>query len=168
MLISEKKQNQNQNTGKNGPDQNIRPPFQENYAESSDPGDPEQDTQINLMGLDDQNPVFLSKDEEEFHMLQQLKTPSGESFDYKQGYDSAIFEVHKQYNLRSKKSAGPPDQTKKTMSNQPKITNKVPISEVLQILPRPNQNPPSPIIEEITTNQPSVEQPSTSVPLKEP
>jgi len=56
-----KSQNQNQNTGNNGPDQNIRPPFQENYAESSDLDDPEQDTQINLMGLNDQNPVFLSQ-----------------------------------------------------------------------------------------------------------
>ena len=56
---------------------------------------------------------------------------------------------------------------KKAMENQPKITNEVPVLEVLQILPRPNQNPPSPIIEEITTNQPSVEPPSTSVPLKE-
>jgi len=27
----------NQNTGKNGPDQNIRPPFQENYLETSNP-----------------------------------------------------------------------------------------------------------------------------------
>jgi len=70
--------------------------------------------------------------------------------------------------LRSKKNVGPPHQTKKTMPNQPKITNKVPVSKVLQILPRPNQNPSSPIIEEITVNQPSVEQPSTSVPLKEP
>ena len=70
--------------------------------------------------------------------------------------------------MRRKKSVGPLDQSKKAMANQPKITNKVPISEVLQILPRPNQNPLSPIIEEITANQPSVEQPSTSVPLKEP
>ena len=63
-------QNQDQNTGKNGLDQNIRPPFQENYAESSNPHDGEQDTQINLMGLDNQNPIFLSQDEEELHMLQ--------------------------------------------------------------------------------------------------
>ena len=120
------------------------------------------------MGLDDQNPVFLSQDEEELHMLKQLQTRYGESFDYKQGYDFAIFEVHKQYNLRSKKNAGPPDHAKKAMTNQPKITNKVDVLEILQILPRPNQNPPSPIIEEITANQPLVEQPSTSVPLKEP
>jgi len=120
------------------------------------------------MGLDDQNPIFLSQEEEEFHMLQQIQTQSGESFDYKQGYDSTIFEVHKQYNLRRRRNAGPPDQTKKAMANQPKITNKVPISEVLKILPKPNQNPPSPIIEEITAYQPSVEQPPTSVPLKEP
>ena len=38
------RKNQNQNIGKNGLDQNIRPPFQENYVETSHPEDPEQDT----------------------------------------------------------------------------------------------------------------------------
>ena len=98
------RRNQNQNTSKNGPDQNITPPFQENYAETSHPEDPEQDSQINLMGLDDEETVFLTQDDQELHMLQQLQTQSRESFNYKQGYDSAIFEVHKQYNLRSKKT----------------------------------------------------------------
>lgn len=57
------RKNQNQNTGKNGPDQNIRPHFQENYAKQSHSEDPEQDTQINLMGLDDEETVFLTQDE---------------------------------------------------------------------------------------------------------
>ena len=38
------RKNQNQNAGKNIPDQNIRSPFQENYAEASHLEDPEQDT----------------------------------------------------------------------------------------------------------------------------
>jgi len=46
-------------------------------------------------------------------MLQQLQTQIGESFDYKQGYDSAIFQVHKQCNLRSKKNTDVSDQNKK-------------------------------------------------------
>jgi len=56
------------------------------------------------MGLDNEENVFLTQDDQELYMLQQLQTQTGESFDYKQGYDSAIFEVHKQYNLRSKKN----------------------------------------------------------------
>ena len=54
------RKNQNQNARKNIPDQNIRPPFQENYAEASHSEDPEPDTQINLMGLDDEEDVFLT------------------------------------------------------------------------------------------------------------
>jgi hypothetical protein len=72
------------------------------------------------MGLDDEETVFLTQDDQELHMLQQLQTQTGESFDYKQGYDSAIFEVHKQYNLRSKKNTDTPDQNKKAVPNQPK------------------------------------------------
>lgn len=40
------RKNKNQNTAKNGPDQNIRPPFQENYAGTSHSDDPEQDTRL--------------------------------------------------------------------------------------------------------------------------
>jgi len=85
-----KNQNQNQNTKKNGPNQNIRPPFQENCVETSQHKDPEPYIQINLIGLDDEGVVFLTQDDQEFHMLQQLQIQSEESFDYKQGYDSAI------------------------------------------------------------------------------
>lgn len=38
------RKSQNENIGKNGPDQNIRPPFQENYAETSHQEDPNLDT----------------------------------------------------------------------------------------------------------------------------
>ena len=59
----------NQNIWKNGPDQNIRPPFQENFAETSHPEDPEQDTQINLMGINDEDTIFLTQDKQELYML---------------------------------------------------------------------------------------------------
>lgn len=45
------RKNQNPNTGKASPDQNIRPPFQENYVEASTSSEPTQESQINLMGL---------------------------------------------------------------------------------------------------------------------
>jgi len=35
-------------------------------------------------------------------MLQQLQLEFGESFDFKQSYESAIYEVHQQCSLRSK------------------------------------------------------------------
>jgi len=38
------RKNQNQNTSKNGPNQNIRTPFQGKYAETSHQEDPEIDT----------------------------------------------------------------------------------------------------------------------------
>jgi len=96
-----------------------------------------------------------------------LQTQSGELFDYKQGYDSAIFEVHKQYNLRSKNNTDTPDQTKKTMPNQPKKIKAALVTKTLQILPRSNQNPPGPTIVDITPNQPPYDQPSTSIPSNE-
>ena len=47
------------------------------------------------MGINDEDTIFLTQDEQELHMLQQLQIQSRESLDYKQRYDSAIFEVHK-------------------------------------------------------------------------
>lgn len=47
------------------------------------------------MGLDDEGTNFMTRDDQELYMLQQLQTQTGESFDYKQGYDYAIFEVLK-------------------------------------------------------------------------
>jgi len=119
------------------------------------------------MGLDDEEIVFLTQYEREPHMLQQLQTQFGESFDYKKRYDSTIFEVHKQYNLRSKKNTDTPDQTKKTMPNQPRKIKAAPTTKTLQILPRRNHNPLGPTIADITPNQPPNDQPSTSIPSKE-
>jgi len=165
------RKNQNQNIGKNEPDQNIRPHFQENFDETSHQENLELDTQINLMGLDEEETIFLTHDDQELYMLQQLQTQTGESFDYKQGYDSAIFKVHKQYNLRSKKNTDVPDQNKKGVPNQlekVKAPNQNPlVTKTLQILSKPSQNPPCPIIEDVTNDQPSKEKHSTSVPLKE-
>ena len=53
----------NPNTGKSrevAPDQLIRLPFQENYAEISQQNEDDQDTQINLMEINDENTIFLT------------------------------------------------------------------------------------------------------------
>ena len=55
------RKNQNPNVGKIGPDQNIRPPFQENYSEASTSSEPIEDPHINLMGLNSGQPIFLTQ-----------------------------------------------------------------------------------------------------------
>ena len=51
------------------------------------------------MGLKSEQQVFLTQEDQDDHDIKQFHTKSGESFDFKQGYDSAIYEVHKQYKL---------------------------------------------------------------------
>ena len=132
------RKNPNTNKSREGPlDQQIRPPFQENYVENSHQNEEDEDTQINLMGINDGNTIFLTQEEQELCMLQQLKLQSGESFDYKQGYEFAINEVHKQYNLRSKKKTKAP--TNKTVQTQTKKTVGAPATKVLQILSRESE-----------------------------
>lgn len=100
----------NPNTGKpreGPPDQQIRPPFQENYAESSHQNEEDQDTQINLMGINDGNTIFLTQEEHELCMLQQLQFQFGESFDHKKGYEFSTNEVHKKYTLGVGKTKNP-------------------------------------------------------------
>ena len=86
------------------PNQNIRPPFQEKYAKSSQNNDEYEDNINLIMGIDEENTSFLTQEDQELFELQQLKVESSESFDFKQGYDFAINEIHSQYNLRNKKN----------------------------------------------------------------
>ena len=70
----------NTNTGKykgSAPDQTIRPPFQENYDESSHQDENDEDT-INLMGINDDNTIFLTQEDQELFEMQQLQLDSGE------------------------------------------------------------------------------------------
>ena len=53
------RKNQNPNVGRASPDQDIRPPFQENYVEASISSEPTEDTHINLMGLNSEQKNFL-------------------------------------------------------------------------------------------------------------
>ena len=72
------------------------------------------------MGLDDEEEVFLSQHDQEALILKQFQTQLGESFDFRQGYNLVIFKVHKQYNLRSRKSIDTLKQTKKQLLINPK------------------------------------------------
>jgi len=157
------RKNKNPNTGKNGPNQNIRPPFQENYAEASHSEGPEEGTQITLMGFDDEGEFFLTQDDQEAHILKKFQTQSGESFDFREGYDTTIFEVHKKYNLKSRRIEVP-KVNKKKVPNQPKKCKAV-ITHV-HIFSRSKSNPSNPIIEDVYDNQLNNKQPSTSLPSK--
>jgi len=123
------RKNQNPNAGRGSPEQGIRPPFQENYTEGSTSNEPMDDTHINLMGFDDEQQVFLSQEDQEDDNINQFQTKSGESFDFKQGYDTAVYEVHKQYKLRSR-TINVPELVKAKDTKQPKmIKEKVTLTE---------------------------------------
>ena len=106
-------QNRNQNFRRNppqirqreqrGPNQKIRPPFQENYVDE-DEGVVEEleEIQINQMGITNEDIVFLAKEEQDLFSLTQTEVEFEKSKDYKQGFENAIMEVHRKYNLRRK------------------------------------------------------------------
>jgi len=97
-------------------------------------------------------------------VLQQLQIESGESFDYKQGYEYAIYEVHKQYSLRSKKNTEVP--TKKSVQTQTKKIVEAHVTKVLQILPRGTQETSNPKIIDITSTETQTEIVAQTIPNK--
>ena len=48
--------------------------------------------------------IFLTKEEQGFFSLGQIENDHEDSKDYRLGFENAIMEVHKQYDLRSKGS----------------------------------------------------------------
>jgi L-rhamnose mutarotase len=81
-----------------GMDQQIRPPLQENYADEGEEVIEElEDTHINLMGIHDNEDIFLTQEEQELFILNQTKV--SEEDDKQQAFKNAILEVHRQYNL---------------------------------------------------------------------
>lgn len=158
------RKNQNPNSGKADPDQNIRPPFQENYVEASTSNEPTEDIQINLMGLSTKQQFFLTQDDQETHNFNQFQTKSGESFDFREGYDATIYEVHKQYKLISR-TIDVPEPSKLKDTKQPKkVKDKAALTKPpLEI----DLNTKEPIVEDISDLQPPKNQPSTSLPSKE-
>jgi len=113
------RKNQNPNAGRSSPDHDIRPPFQENYTEASTSSDAIEDTHMNLVDLKGEQQIFLTQQDQDEHDFNQFQTQSGESFDFKQGYDSAVYEVHKQYKLRTR-TIDVTEPIKQKESKQPK------------------------------------------------
>jgi len=71
------RENQNLNVGRASPNQNIKPPFQENYAEASTSSEPTKDPHTNLMGLNSEQQIFLTQEEQNDHDINQFRTKSG-------------------------------------------------------------------------------------------
>ena len=46
------------------------------------------------MRIDEENIIFRTQEDQELFEIQQLKVESSESFDFQQGYDFAINEIH--------------------------------------------------------------------------
>jgi len=155
------RRNQNPNARKASTEQDIRPPFQENYAEASSSKEKMDDTHINLMGLNDEQQVFLSQEDQEDEDINQFQTKSGESFDFKQGYDTVVFEVHKQYKLRSRTINVTQPENTKDIQNPKMLKEKVTIAE-------PNDKTDSisneVTVEDITETCPSNQQPLVTPP----
>jgi hypothetical protein len=128
------------------------------------------DTHINLMGVHDDESIFLTQEEHELFLLSQTEVNEEAEETEQQAFENAIMEVHRQYNLRSKKeNDNPPKkvvetkkatetreivETKKTSETSPKKVperNNVesPAKRNPKILQRSNQTEVS------STSQPS-------------
>jgi ribonuclease HI len=161
-----------------GPDQQIRPPLQENYAdEGGEVIEELEDTHINLMGIHDNEAIFLTQEEQELFLLNQTKVSEEAEDAEQQAFENAILEVHRQYNLRSKKTEG--NSPKKTTETQKVVETKktpepstektpekttaektpeknnadAPVKKKLTILKRPSQPEVSPINPPSTSEQ---------------
>ena len=61
-----------------------------------------EESHVNLIGSDSGDDVFLTEEEQYFFSYDQNKNTCEDSDDYRLGFENAIMEVHKQYDLRSK------------------------------------------------------------------
>ena len=86
-------------------------------------------------------------------MLQQLE--SDQYFDFKRGYESSIYEVHKQYRLISENNNETP--IKRSIQTQTKIIKEAPVRKVFQILPRGTLKTSTPRIVDITSTETQTE-----------
>ncbi|MEX5585768.1 hypothetical protein, partial [Pseudomonas lurida] len=85
------------------------------------------------------------------HNINQFQTKLGEPFDFREGYDAAVYEVHKLYKLRSR-TIDVPKPTKLKDTKQPKKTK-----DKAVLIEPPNQIDPDPkevTMEDVSDLQP--------------
>jgi len=90
-------------------DQQIRPPFQDNYVdeEEREPGELKEN-HVNIIGSNDKDKNFLTKEEKRMFSSKPNEKSYEDSEDYKLGFENTILEVHRQYDLRRKKNQDVP------------------------------------------------------------
>ena len=54
------------------------------------------------MGLKNDQHVFLSKEDQDSDDFHQIQSQTQEPFDFEQAYDPAVYELNKQYKLRTR------------------------------------------------------------------
>ena len=116
------------------------------------------------MGLNSGQPIFLTQEDQEAHTLSQFQMQSGESFEFKKGYDTTVYEVHKQYNLRSMWIDIPDDPKQKTIKQSTKTKLK---DSHIPIIPKSTSNPNSPTVEDVSDKDKSKQRPTSISPLRE-
>ena len=102
------------------------------------------------MGLNSEQHISLTQDDQEAHTFNQFQTKSGETLNFREGYDAAIYEVHKQYKLRSR-TVNVPEPGKLKGTKQPKKEKDK--TSLTELLAKTNLNPEEPIVEDISNLQ---------------
>jgi len=116
------------------------------------------------MGLDGEQQFFLTLEGQDDHDINQFQTKSRESFDFREGYDAAVYEVHKQYKLRSR-TIDVPEPIKPKDTKQPKkIKDKAVLTEPSD---KTDANPKEVTVEDVSDVQTSKNQPFTFPSSKE-
>ena len=79
--------------------------FQDNYVdeEGRETEEPEEN-HVNLIGSDNESDFFLTKEKHGFFSSNQTETNYEDSEDCQLGFENAIMEFHRQYDLRRKKN----------------------------------------------------------------
>ena len=114
--------------------------------------------------MNSEQKIFLTQDDQEAYNFNQFQTKSRESFDFREGYDASVYEVHKQYKLRSRTVDVPKPSKLKDMKKPKKAKDKTVLTELPA---KTDLNPKEPTFHDIIDWQPSKNQPSTSSPPKE-
>jgi hypothetical protein len=79
-----------------GPDQQIRPPLQENYDDKGEYIIKElDDIHIKLMGVNDSDSVFLTHEEHEIFILSQTEVNEEAKESEQHAFENSIMEVHR-------------------------------------------------------------------------
>ena len=129
--INQNYRRENNEDKQNESDQQIRPPFQQNYVDQYQE-DRElerlEESHVKLIGSDSGDDVFFTEEEQGFFSYDQNTNTYEDFDDYRLGFENAIMEVHKQYDLRSKgnvensKDKNTDTAVKKKIEIQPKKT----------------------------------------------